>query len=136
MQHVFSHQQYQPESWIQHQQQAQHHGQHYGAHLNQHSQVQAAAAASAAAQQNHYSRIAAGQHNSNTHHSTHSISMNNDLPAQNTADNGLTDENRRVLNWVAELLEGSSRETALMELSKKREQVPELALIIWHSFGE
>lgn len=45
------------------------------------------------------------------------------------------EENRRVLSWVAELLNGSSRETALMELSKKREQVPELALIIWHSFG-
>ena len=46
------------------------------------------------------------------------------------------EENRRVLGWVAELLNGNSRETALMELSKKREQVPELALIIWHSFGE
>lgn len=45
------------------------------------------------------------------------------------------EENRRVLGWVAELLNGNSRETALMELSKKREQVPELALIIWHSFG-
>lgn len=33
-------------------------------------------------------------------------------------------------------MNGNSRETALMELSKKREQVPELALIIWHSFGE
>ena len=47
-----------------------------------------------------------------------------------------SDENRRVLGWVAELLNGNSRETALMELSKKREQVPELALIIWHSFGQ
>lgn len=46
------------------------------------------------------------------------------------------EEHRRVLGWVAELLNGNSRETALMELSKKREQVPELALLIWHSFGE
>ena len=45
------------------------------------------------------------------------------------------EENRRVLGCVAELLNGNSRETALMEFSKKREQVPELALIIWHSFG-
>ena len=45
------------------------------------------------------------------------------------------EDNRRVLGWVAELLNGNSRETALMELSKKREQVPELALVIWHSFG-
>ena len=52
-----------------------------------------------------------------------------------SAEGNFMEENRRVLNWVAELLNGSSRETALMELSKKREQVPELALIIWHSFG-
>lgn len=45
------------------------------------------------------------------------------------------EESGRVIGWVAELLNGNSRETALMELSKKREQVPELALIIWHSFG-
>lgn len=51
-------------------------------------------------------------------------------------DNNWAEENRRVLNWVAELMNGNLRETALMELSKKREQVPELALIIWHSFGK
>lgn len=50
-------------------------------------------------------------------------------------DNNWSEENRRVLGWVAELMSGSTREAALMELSKKREQVPELALIIWHSFG-
>ena len=53
-----------------------------------------------------------------------------------TNDGTWMEENRRVLGWVAELLQGQSRETALMELSKKREQVPELALIIWHSFGK
>ena len=52
-----------------------------------------------------------------------------------STDGTWIEENRRVLGWVAELLQGPSRETALMELSKKREQVPELALIIWHSFG-
>lgn len=51
-------------------------------------------------------------------------------------DNNWSEENRRVLGWVAELMNGNSRETALMELSKKREQVPELALIIWYSFGQ
>lgn len=54
----------------------------------------------------------------------------------NSAEGNWMEENRRVLGWVAELLNGNSRETALMELSKKREQVPELALIIWHSFGQ
>jgi CCR4-NOT transcription complex subunit 9 len=48
----------------------------------------------------------------------------------------MSDENRRVLGWIAELMNGNSRESALLELSKKREQVPELALILWHSFGE
>ena len=51
-------------------------------------------------------------------------------------ENNYSEDNKRVLGWVAELMNGSSRETALMELSKKREQVPELALIIWHSFGK
>jgi CCR4-NOT transcription complex subunit 9 len=48
---------------------------------------------------------------------------------------GIGEENRKVLVWVAELLDPNRREAALMELSKKREQVPELALVIWHSFG-
>ena len=36
-----------------------------------------------------------------------------------------------------EALAGSStqRETALLELSKKREQYEDLALVLWHSFG-
>ncbi|KAL2874551.1 RNA-binding protein, CCR4-NOT complex subunit Rcd1 [Colletotrichum sp. CLE4] len=37
--------------------------------------------------------------------------------------------------YIADLLSESTREAALLELSKKREQVPELALILWHSFG-
>ena len=49
---------------------------------------------------------------------------------------GIGEENRKVLVWVTELLDPNRREAALMELSKKREQVPELALVIWHSFGE
>ena len=49
---------------------------------------------------------------------------------------GVTDENRRVLVWIAELMNPNLREAALLELSKKREQVPELALILWHSFGK
>jgi CCR4-NOT transcription complex subunit 9 len=51
-------------------------------------------------------------------------------------DGGISEENRKVFIWVAELLDPARREAALMELSKKREQVPELALVIWHSFGK
>lgn len=48
----------------------------------------------------------------------------------------ISDDNRRVLEWIAQVLRADTREAALLELSKKREQVPELALILWHSFGE
>ncbi len=48
----------------------------------------------------------------------------------------VSEENRKVLEWVAQVLNANTREAALLELSKKREQVPELALILWHSFGE
>ena len=47
----------------------------------------------------------------------------------------VTEENRRTLAFIADLLNEETREAALLELSKKREQVPELALILWHSFG-
>ena len=47
----------------------------------------------------------------------------------------MSEENRRVLEWIAQVLNAHTRESALLELSKKREQVPELALILWHSFG-
>lgn len=48
---------------------------------------------------------------------------------------GMNEENRRVLEWIAQMMRPETRESALLELSKKREQVPELALILWHSFG-
>lgn len=47
----------------------------------------------------------------------------------------VNEDNKRVLEWIAQVLNASTREGALLELSKKREQVPELALILWHSFG-
>jgi CCR4-NOT transcription complex subunit 9 len=117
--HVFSHQQQYPQdgpSWM-HQQGHHHHAQ------------QAAAAAASAAQHQHYNRIAAN-------HNSSAPSMagihNQDL---NLMDN-VTEENKRTLKFIAELLVEESREAALLELSKKREQVPELALILWHSFGK
>lgn len=108
-------------------------GHNEAAWLNQHShqqthhQAQAAAAAHASAA--HYNRIQA----------THNASVPTHLPghAQESAMmDGVTEENRRVLVWIAELLNEDTRESALLELSKKREQVPELALILWHSFGK
>ena len=57
----------------------------------------------------------------------------NSIPVMETS--AISEENRKVFICVAELLDPARRENALMELSKKREQVPELALVIWHSFG-
>lgn len=94
-----------------------------------HQHAQQAAAAASVAQQQHYNRIAA------THNST--------LPSMAAAhgqdagvmESNVTEENRRTLAFIADLLNEDTREAALLELSKKREQVPELALILWHSFG-
>ena len=74
--------------------------------------------------------------NANHNHNNHSISTDHGMGGGSFMENNYSEDNKRVLGWVAELMNGSSRETALMELSKKREQVPELALIIWHSFGK
>lgn len=74
--------------------------------------------------------------NNNTSNNTQPVaSQENGSAGAANIDGGVSEENRKVLVWVAELLDPNRRESALMELSKKREQVPELALIIWHSFG-
>ncbi|RMJ21769.1 cell differentiation protein Rcd1 [Aspergillus sp. HF37] len=144
-QHIFSHQHQYPQadpSWLQHQQQQhqaqQHPHQAQQQHLaQQHAQVQAAAAAAAAAQQQHYNRIAMAGTGGNPAQPG-AGAMNGDGAMHGNAsvmDGAVSEENRKVFIWVAELLDPNRRETALMELSKKREQVPELALVIWHSFG-
>ena len=116
--HVFSHQhQYNPQgepAWM-----------HQQSH-HQHAQ-QAAAAAASAAQQQHYNRIAAN-HNA----AAPSIAAGHN---QDSMMETVSEENRRTLAFIADLLNEDTREAALLELSKKREQVPELALILWHSFG-
>ncbi|KAK1961316.1 cell differentiation family protein [Colletotrichum sublineola] len=117
-QHVYGHHQFNPQAdsaWM-HQQSTQHH----------HAQQAAAAAASAQQQQQHYNRLAGG----------HSAvpSLGNPHAPDGGHDN-ISEDNRRTMAYIADLLNESTREAALLELSKKREQVPELALILWHSFG-
>jgi CCR4-NOT transcription complex subunit 9 len=46
-----------------------------------------------------------------------------------------TEESKRTSAFLTDLLFDDIREATLLELSKTREQVPELALILWHSFG-
>lgn len=93
---------------------------------HQHAQ-QAAAAAASAAQQQHFNRVAAN------HNAAAPLAVNQH-GSEPVIDN-VTEENRRTLNFISDLLTEDTREAALLELSKKREQVPELALILWHSFG-
>lgn len=45
-------------------------------------------------------------------------------------------EHSSIFQLVKELMDPNARETALLELSKKREQYDDLALVLWHSFGE
>lgn len=99
-------------------------------------------------QQQQYNRIAVNHNHSNNHNANggNRQTSTDNINGSNTAasisdvgafgmDQGRTEEDRKVLQWVAELLDPARREGALMELSKKREQVPELALVLWHSFG-
>ena len=44
-------------------------------------------------------------------------------------------EEGKLFSLVIDLMDPSARETALLELSKKREQYDDLAMILWHSFG-
>lgn len=41
----------------------------------------------------------------------------------------------QVFQWINELNNPETREAALLELSKKRESVPDLAPMLWNSFG-
>jgi len=46
-----------------------------------------------------------------------------------------TADRERVYQWILDLASPDTREHALLELSKKREVVSDLAPMIWHSFG-
>lgn len=108
----------------------------------------AAAAAALAANQNPSSLIGAGPAAPGVPPGIPNIGMPLGLGADSaTGLNGangvnmvgegaFVDENRRVLALVSDLMDPNRQETALLELSRKREQVPELALILWHSFGD
>jgi CCR4-NOT transcription complex subunit 9 len=46
-----------------------------------------------------------------------------------------TIDREKVYTWIIELSNPETRQNALLELSKKREVVPDLAPMLWHSFG-
>lgn len=136
--HLFSHQQ----QYGQHEQSPWQHDTRSQNHQSMNQQGHAGT------HQQQYNRIAVNHNHSNNHNTnggnrqSSSDNTNGNTPATSMADagsfgidQGRTEEDRKVLQWVAELLDPARREGALMELSKKREQVPELALVLWHSFG-
>jgi CCR4-NOT transcription complex subunit 9 len=45
-------------------------------------------------------------------------------------------EEEKIYELITELLDPATRETALLELSKKREMYEDLALVLWGGFGE
>lgn len=56
------------------------------------------------------------------------------IPSQLAAQHQQQEENK-IYQLVIDLLDVNTREAALLELSKKREQYDDLALVLWHSFG-
>jgi CCR4-NOT transcription complex subunit 9 len=91
-------------------------------------------AMAAATHQQHFNRIAALSNASAT--SAAMVASEQQASLLSTNDPQLAEDNRRTVEWIAQLLSPATREQSLLELSKKREQVPELALVLWHSFGK
>lgn len=128
MQHAFHKNPYHSQDWSHHQQQAQH---------NDHRYSQSQSNVVANLQQQHFGRVnGAGTTSSNLNHGIGNGGVRDGSDANTLGPNEpISEDNRRVLGWIADVLNTTTRESALLELSKKREQVPELALILWHSFG-
>lgn len=54
---------------------------------------------------------------------------------QSPANHQQSVDRDKIYQWIIELSHPDTRENALLELSKKREVVPDLAPMLWHSFG-
>ncbi|KJH47861.1 cell differentiation family, Rcd1 [Dictyocaulus viviparus] len=48
---------------------------------------------------------------------------------------GMHVDREEILQWILDLKDSNKRENALLELSKKRDSVPELPIWLWYSFG-
>jgi hypothetical protein len=59
------------------------------------------------------------------------------MPNNSALTDKFTNQNaaQPIYSLVIELMDPNTRESALLELSKKREQYDDLALVLWHSFG-
>ena len=63
-------------------------------------------------------------------------SMPSQLAAVQAQHQSQQQEESKIYQLVIDLLDVDTRETALLELSKKREQYDHLALLLWHSYGK
>jgi len=115
-QHPFSHQNPFQDNWPPH---------HNQANIHHPQQLHPAA---------HYNRTPANSNASQTT-SLAAVNSGDHRASLASADGNMSEDDRRTLEYIAQLLNPAHRETALLELSKKREQVTELALVLWHSFG-
>ena len=71
--------------------------------------------------------------------------MNENFPIQDRSknekneplnkENILKEETTKIIEWVILLKDMNQRENALIELSKKRESFPDLAIYLWYSAG-
>lgn len=73
-----------------------------------------------------------GQNSSN---SNSNPGQQQQLSGSNNPGNDAPVSPERIACWITELLSSNTRENALMELSRKREKVVDLAVLLWHSFG-
>ena len=56
-------------------------------------------------------------------------------PSTTTTTSQSSLDRDKIYQWIIELSSPDTREAALLELSKKREVVSDLAPMLWHSFG-
>ncbi|GAA5870648.1 hypothetical protein JCM3774_001714 [Rhodotorula dairenensis] len=66
---------------------------------------------------------------------TSSLIQPGSVPGGGPNSMGAQSENEKVYYLIVDLMNPDTREAALLELSKKREQWDDLALVLWHSFG-
>jgi hypothetical protein len=76
---------------------------------------------------------ASGQASNNS--SINSGQQQQQISGSNNSNSDTPVSSERIACWITELLSSTTRENALMELSRKREKVVDLAVLLWHSFG-
>jgi len=77
----------------------------------------------------------AGASGQTSNNSSTNVGQQQQISGSNNPANDTPVSPERIACWITELLSSTTRENALMELSRKREKVVDLAVLLWHSFG-